>query len=191
MTLSDWLAEPVNWAFLALAAPMVVAALRVVTSRNVVHAALFLVLALAASAGLFILLSAEFVAWVLVLVSIGAVIVLFLFGIMITRAPIGRETNLSHTARWPAALASLAVLAVTLWLIGAVSDEVAGFGEPLPAIGTATATGILGEGFITRYLIPFEAVGFILLAALIGGITLARKDLTPAEEAEEEERERV
>ncbi len=184
MTFADWIAEPVNWAFLAMAVPMVVAALRVVTSRNVVHAALFLVLALAASAGLFILLSAEFVAWVLVLVYIGAVIVLFLFGIMITRAPIGRETNLSHDTRWPAALASVAVLAVTLWLIIAVSEEVAGFGEPLPAVGVATATGVLGEGFINRYLIPFEAVGFVLLAALIGGVTLARKDLTPLEEEE-------
>ena len=186
MTFSDWLADPVNWAFLAMAVPMVVAALRVVTSRNVVHAALFLVLTLAASAGLFILLSAEFVAWVLVLVYIGAVIVLFLFGIMITRAPIGRETDLSHNARWPAALAALAVLAVTLWLIGAVTDQIPGFGELLPAVGVPTSTGVLGEGFINRYLIPFEAVGFLLLAALIGGITLARKDLTPVEEEEGE-----
>ena len=186
MTFSDWLAEPVNWAFLALALPMTVAAVRVVTSRNVVHAALFLVLTLAASAGMFILLSAEFVAWVLVLVYIGAVIVLFLFGIMITRAPIGRETDLSHAGRWPAALASLAVLALTLWLITAVSGQVEGFDGPLPAVGAATDSAILGEGFIMRYLIPFEAVGFILLAALIGGITLARKDLTPAEEEEAE-----
>ncbi len=184
MTFSDWIAEPVNWAFLAMAIPMVVAALRVVTSRNVVHAALFLVLALAASAGLFILLSAEFVAWVLVLVYIGAVVVLFLFGIMITRAPIGRETNLSHDTRWPAAVAALGVFAVTFWLINAVTRQVGGFGDPLPAVGRATPTGILGEGFINRYLIPFEAVGFVLLAALIGGITLARKDLTPAEEEE-------
>ena len=185
MTFSDWLAEPVNWAFLAIAVPMVLAALRVVTSRNVVHAALFLVLTLAASAALFILLSAEFVAWVLVLVYIGAVVVLFLFGIMITRAPIGRETNLSHTTRWPAALAALAVLGVTLWLILTISGQLlGGYTDPLPDVGTATATGILGEGFINRYLIPFEAVGFVLLAALIGGITLARKDLTPAEEEE-------
>ena len=183
MTFSEWLAEPVNWAFLAMAVPATLAAVRVVTSRNVVHAALFLVLTLAATAGLFILLSAEFVAWVLVLVYIGAVIVLFLFGIMITRAPIGRESDLSHGARWPAALASLAVLGVTLWLILAVSEQM-GHGDPLPAVGTATATGILGEGFINRYLIPFEAVGFVLLAALVGGVTLARKDLTPAEEEE-------
>ncbi len=186
MTFSDWLAEPANWAFLALAVPMVLAALRVVTSRNVVHAALFLVLTLAATAGVFILLSAEFVAWVLVLVYIGAVVVLFLFGTMITRAPIGRETNLSHATRWPAALASAAVLGVTVWLVVDLSQGGNGFSDPLPAVGVATDTGVLGEGFITRYLIPFEAVGFVLLAALIGGITLARKDLTPAEEDEGE-----
>lgn len=185
MTFSEWLAEPVNWAFLALAVPCVLAAVRVVTSRNVVHAALFLVLTLAASAGLFILLSAEFAAWVLVLVYIGAVVVLFLFGIMITRAPLGREGGLSHSARWPAALAALAVLALTLSLILSASG-VAGWNEPLPAVGSRTDAGVLGEAFINRFLIPFEAVGFILLAALIGGITLARKDLTPDEEQEAE-----
>jgi len=183
MTFSEWIAEPVNWAFLAMAIPMVLAALRVVTSRNVVHAALFLVLALAASAGLFLLLSAEFVAWVLVLVYIGAVVVLFLFGIMITRAPIGRETNLSHKNLWPAAVAALAVFGVTFWLIYELGEQV-GFSDPLPAVGQATPTGILGEGFINIYLIPFEAVGFLLLAALVGGITVARKDLSPAEEKE-------
>ena len=169
MTFSEWIAEPVNWAFLAMAIPMVLAALRVVTSRNVVHAALFLVLALAA--------------WVLVLVYIGAVVVLFLFGIMITRAPIGRETNLSHKNLWPAAVAALAVFGVTFWLIYELGEQV-GFSDPLPAVGQATPTGILGEGFINIYLIPFEAVGFLLLAALVGGITVARKDLSPAEEKE-------
>ena len=169
-----------------MAIPMAFASFRVVTSRNVVHSALFLVLTLAATAGLFILLSAEFVAWVLVMVYIGAVIVLFLFGIMITRAPIGRETELNHPTTWPAALAALAVFAMTTTLILAVGDSVAGFEDALPNIGDPTATEVLGRGFIEQYLIPFEAVGFILLAALIGGITLARKDLTPAEEEEAE-----
>lgn len=184
MTFADWIAEPANWAFLAMAIPMALAGVRVVTSRNVVHAALFLVLALAASAGLFILLSAEFVAWVLVLVYIGAVIVLFLFGIMITRAPIGRETNLSHERRGPAAIVAIALFALTSSLILTATSEIEGMDDPLPGVGERTATEIIGEGIITEFLIPFEAVGFILLAALIGGITLARKDLTPAEEEE-------
>ena len=184
MTFSDWISEPANWAFLAMAIPMVFAGFRVVTSRNVVHAALFLVLALAASAGVFILLSAEFVAWVVVLVYIGAVVVLFLFGIMITRAPIGRETDLSHTTTWPAAVVAAAVFVLTTSLIVAAADEIDGMADPLPGIGSPTATEVIGEGIVTQYLIPFEAVGFILLAALVGGITLARKDLTPAEEEE-------
>jgi NADH-quinone oxidoreductase subunit J len=177
MTFSDWISEPANWAFLLMALPMVLAAYRVVTSRNVVHAALMLVIALAASAGLFILLSAEFVAWVLVLVYIGAVIVLFLFGIMITRAPIGRESELSHATKWPAALTALSVFATTTWLsIDAFGDEeIVGVGDP-------TATEVIGEGLLGRWVLPFEAIGFLLLAALIGGITLARRDLTPAEE---------
>jgi NADH-quinone oxidoreductase subunit J len=184
MTFSTWISEPANWAFIAMAIPVAFAGFRVVTSRNVVHAALFLVLALAATAGLFILLSAEFVAWVLVLVYIGAVIVLFLFGIMITRAPIGRETELNHKTTWPAAFGALAVFVMTTSLILSVGDSIEGFDQPLPSIGVPTPTEVLGEGLIADYLIPFEAVGFILLAALVGGITLARKDLTPAEEEE-------
>ncbi len=177
MTFADWIAEPANWAFLAIALPMVFAAFRVVTTRNIVHAALFLVLALAASAGMFVLLSAEFVAWVLVLVYIGAVIVLFLFAIMITRAPIGRESNLDHANRVPAALSGLATFILTAWL------SVSAFGdEQIAGVGTRTSTEIIGVGIIERFVIPFEAVGFILLAALVGGVTLARKDQTPAEE---------
>ena len=93
MTLSDWLSFPANWAFLVLGLPVLVFGFRVVTTKNIVHAALYLVGALAGTAGLFLLLSAEFVAWVLVLVYIGAVIVLFLFGIMITRAPTGFQSD--------------------------------------------------------------------------------------------------
>ncbi|REK12799.1 MAG: NADH-quinone oxidoreductase subunit J, partial [Actinobacteria bacterium] len=83
MTFADWISAPVNWVFLAIGLIVLLSGFRVVTSKNVVHAALFLVGALAGTAGLFLMLSAEFVAWVLVLVYIGAVIVLFLFGIMI------------------------------------------------------------------------------------------------------------
>jgi len=182
MTFGDWISEPTNWVFLLLAVPMVLASWRVVASPNVVHAALSLVIALAASAGQFILLGAEFVAWVLVLVYIGAVIVLFLFGIMITRAPIGRESELSHTKRWPAALAGLAVFVTTAWL------SVDAFGTTEVArVGVPTPTEVIGRGLLGRFVLPFEAIGFLLLAALIGGITLARRDAEPAEEEAREE----
>ncbi len=71
-------------------------AIRVVTTSNVIHAAISLVFTLALTAVLFLILSAEFVALVLVLVYIGAVIVLFLFGIMITRAPLGKNAELDN-----------------------------------------------------------------------------------------------
>ena len=142
----------------------------VVTSRNVVHAALTLVVALAGSAALFLMLGAEFVAWTVVLVSIGAVIVLFLFGIMITRAPTGRDSaQLDHARRWPAALAALGTFA-TIATVTTIAFEDAEIAE-----GVVRSEDI-GELLFSRFVIPFEAVSFVLLAALIGGIVLARKD---------------
>ncbi len=84
-----------NVVFGVIAAAMAIAALRVVTTKNIVHAALYLMVVLAGVAALYILLAAEFTAVVQVLVYIGAILVLFLFGIMLTRAPIGRMTRLS------------------------------------------------------------------------------------------------
>ena len=75
---------------------LLLSGVKVVTTSNVIHAAIFLVFTLATTAVLFILLSAEFVALVLILVYIGAVIVLFLFGVMITRAPLGPNAELDN-----------------------------------------------------------------------------------------------
>ncbi len=180
MVFSDWISAPVNWVYLAVGAAVIVAAFRVVTSQNVVHAALFLVATLAGSAGLFLLLGAEFVAWVLVLVYIGAVIVLFLFGIMITRAPVVRDVGLDNKKARP--LAAL----VALLLFGTLSwTSITAFGDlAVQDVGVPTSTAVLGEALLGRFVLPFEIVGFILLAALVGGITLARRDLTPLEEEE-------
>jgi NADH-quinone oxidoreductase subunit J len=179
MTLLDWIAQPVNWVFLILGVVSMVAGYRVVTSQNVVHAALALVAALAASAGLFLMLSAEFVAWVLVLVYIGAVIILFLFGIMITRAPMGRDVALDHPRKGWAVIISVALFGVLTW------GSLQAFGaQEISQLGEATSTETIGISLLGRFVVPFEAVSFVLLAALIGGITLARRDLTPAEEAE-------
>jgi NADH-quinone oxidoreductase subunit J len=179
MSLSAWISEPVNWVFLAIGLAVVFSGYRVVTAKNLIHAALYLVGALAGSAGLFLLLSAEFVAWVLVFVYIGAVVVLFLFGIMITRAPTGLDESLDtrHNA-WPALL-SLAVFVTLAW----TSIDAFGSNEVLTT-GAPTSTELLGESLLGRFVIPFEVVSFVLLAALIGGITIARRDLTPVEEEE-------
>ena len=103
-----------NIAFWIIAVVMVVAALKVVTVRNVVHAALYLVVVLAGVAALFLLLGAEFVGITQVLVYIGAVVVLFLFGIMLTRAKLGEdeEANQGMPARIGALLIAGLLLAV-------------------------------------------------------------------------------
>jgi NADH-quinone oxidoreductase subunit J len=176
--MSDWFSEPGNWWFLLLGIPMLVGAARAVTSPNIVRAVAYFVLTLGGLAGMFLLLGAEFVAWTLVLVYIGAVIVLFLIGIMITRAPLGRSVDLDHSRRWPAALISLAVFAAMSW----ASIDFFGDEEIVPEI--AGRTGDVGESIFTRFVIPFEVVSFVLLAALIGGIVLARRD-PESEEASE------
>ncbi len=177
MDFADWASETTNWVFLVVGLAVAFSAFRVVTARNVVHAALFLVATLAGTAVLFLLLSAEFVAWVLVLVYIGAVIVLFLFGIMITRAPTGYDKGLDADKKlWPAVL-SVATFVLLSWA------SIEAFGsETIQGVGEPTSTETLGLALLGRFVMPFEVVSFVLLAALIGGITIARRDLDPIEE---------
>lgn len=164
-----------NIAFGIMTALIVGSALRMVTTRNVVHAALFLVVVLACLAGQYVLLSAEFVATTQVLVYIGAVTVLFLFGIMLTRAPMGHATVMTGR-RWPAA-AGVSLLLVGV-MVYALLDE---FGaDELPEGAAADAsifkTADVSDSVFSQFIIPFEAVSVLLLAALIGAIVLARKD---------------
>src|SRR5215813_4874233 len=94
-------------AFWVLALAMAGAALGVVRTKNIVHAALFLVVVLAGAAGQYLLLLSEFVAWVQVLIYIGAVVILFLFGIMLTRAPMRTDLPLDNEQRWGAVVVAL------------------------------------------------------------------------------------
>lgn len=170
MSFGDWISDARNIVFLVIAGAMTVGGFFVVTAKSVIHAALMLVLTLAGSAALFLMLGAEFVAWTVVLVYIGAVIVLFLFGIMITRAPLKRDSvPLDHKRRWPAAVIALGTFALI-----SVTTTLA-FEDATIADGV-TRTSDLGTVLFTRFVIPFEAVSFVLLAALIGGIVLARRD---------------
>ena len=158
-------------AFLILAVIGGLAALLVVTSRNVVHAALYLVVALASVAGVYLLLAAPFVAFVQVIIYVGAIVVLLLFGIMLTRAPVGRRV-LDNTARARAGafvVGAGVFVMLTVFLAGA-------FGDQRISNRAATATAALGESIFRNYVLPFEAVSVLLLAALIGAIVLARRD---------------
>ncbi len=160
-----------NIAFGVIALVVVVSAVRVVTTDNIVHAALYLIGVLGGIGALYILLLAEFVATTQYLVYIGAIVVLFLFGIMLTRAPLGRTLNLT-SAQWPVALAVAALLAgvMTLALVDAYEDR------QLPEDATILRTDDVGDAIFSQFIIPFEAVSVLLLAALIGAIVLARRD---------------
>jgi NADH-quinone oxidoreductase subunit J len=163
-----------NVGFGIIAATMIFAALCVVTTKKVVHAALWLVVVLGGVAAQYILAAAEFVAVSQVLVYVGAVMVLFLFGIMLTRAKIGDDPDLNN-AGWgigiPVAVLLLGVLAYVV--IDAFEDTVLVDQDEARIAGTTQA---IADGYLGPYLIPLIALSFVLLAAAIGAIVLARKD---------------
>ncbi|MED5166167.1 MAG: NADH-quinone oxidoreductase subunit J [Actinomycetota bacterium] len=159
-----------NVAFGVLALAMVAAALRMVTTRNVVHAALYLVVVLAGVAGMFILLGAEFVGVTQVLVYIGAIVVLFLFGIMLTKGSFGEDDGVTGERRLVAGLVGLLVFGVmAAALVESFEDA------ELSRSGPST-TAELADSIFSDYIVPFEAVSVLLLAALIGAIVVARRD---------------
>jgi NADH-quinone oxidoreductase subunit J len=147
------------------------AGIRVVTSQNVVHAALYLVATLSGVAVLYVILLAEFVAWVQILVYVGAVVVLMLFGLMLTRAPLGKA-NYDNDQRPLAALCALAIFGVTSYImIDAFEGKEISFARTL---GTTTAS--LSQVIFSAYVLPFEVVSVLLLAALVGAVLIARRD---------------
>jgi len=155
---------------------MAFSAMRVVTTRNVVHAALYLVVTLMGAAVLYLLLTAEFVAWVQVLVYVGAIVVLTLFGLMLTRAPIGTG-HYDNDQRWLALLCSVAVFAVTAWvLIDTFGDQKISLVRQTAKGVRGTETAALGEVIFSVYVLPFEVVSVLLLAALVGAVVIARRD---------------
>jgi NADH-quinone oxidoreductase subunit J len=165
-----------NIFFYAFAALIVAAAVAVVTTKNVVRAALYLVTVFVGVVAQYLLLAAEFVAVTQILVYIGAIMVLMLFGIMLTRARIGRDVDLTHDTWWMGLVTAVALLGVMGYaLIDAFEDT------PLPrdtridhVDGSNSAT--VSDAIFSQYLIPFEIVSVLLLAALVGAIVLARKD---------------
>ena len=163
------------------------AAILTVTSKNLVHAALFLAVTLAGIAGVFLTLAADFLALVQLLVYVGAVAVLFLFGLMLTRAPIGREA-LDNQNRGLAIAVSggLFVLLSTL-IIGAVSSGA--LGETSVAEVTGPRIEDIGIATFAEWVLPFEVLSMLLLAALIGAIVLARPE--SGESGEEAEVTRI
>jgi NADH-quinone oxidoreductase subunit J len=160
-----------EYAFLVFAVVGGLSAIAVVTARNVVHAALYLVVSLLSVAGVYLLLGAEFVAWVQILIYVGAIVILFLFGLMLTKAPIGRDT-LDNQQRGIGALVGVGVFAGLVFLI----QEAFPMQDAVAFETVQGSTDVIGQAIFRNYVLPFEAISFLLLAALIGAIVLARKD---------------
>ena len=219
-----------NIAFAIIAATMVVCALKMVTTANVVHAALYLVIVLAGVAAIFILLGSDFVGATQILVYIGAIIVLFLFGIMLTRARLGDdETVESERRTMGAAVGVLLMVVMSFALIDGFDDTPIEFSDPnavryeptthdvddlptpvldaleisdttgsvlvtrdmfdrlgeiggaelqrrVPGAETYGNTKALADSIFSQYIVAFEAVSVLLLAALIGAVVVARKE---------------
>ena len=165
-----------NIFFYVIAATMVGAAVVVVTNRNIVRSALALIVVFAGVAAQFVILAAEFVAVTQVLVYIGAIMVLVLFGIMLTKSKIGRDLDSTNEHWWVGVITALLLVGVMGYaLIDYFGDD------PLPAerqIATVndSNTATVSDAIFGQYLIPFEVISVLLLAALVGAIVIARKD---------------
>ncbi|MFD8254540.1 NADH-quinone oxidoreductase subunit J family protein [Streptomyces werraensis] len=147
------------------------AAVVTVTTRQLVHAALWLVVALGGLAVEYLLLTAEFIAWVQVLIYVGSVVVLLLFGLMLTRAPIGRSPDADSGNRWVALTVAVAAAAALVWV---VVDAFRTTWIDLDGAPSGT-TEVTGAGLFQHWVLPFEALSVLLLAALVGAIVLSRK----------------
>lgn len=157
--------------FYGNAALVLIPAFGVVTSRNIIHAALWLALCLVGVAGVFFALGAEFLAAIQVLLYAGGIVVLLLFAVMLTRG-VADEGARVVNRQAPCAVLACGVLAVVLIYVvtGQYWPRV---GFPPGTDGTAAN---LADALLSPYVLPFEAASVLLLAAIIGAIVIARAD---------------
>jgi NADH-quinone oxidoreductase subunit J len=153
----------------AVAAVLVGSSLLVVLSRNLFHSVLWLAAALVATAGVFLLLHAEFLAAVQVLLYAGGVVTIVVFAIMLTERLVGQ--SLLQVSRGLGAGAAAAI-AVFLGVAAAVLRAGPASGRPTPAPTTAA----LGRALLTEWVLPFEALAVLFVAAMLGALYLARED---------------
>jgi len=159
-------------AFYAIGATTVVSALMVAAVRNLIHAVLFLVLTFVGVAGIYIVLSADFVAMAQVLIYAGAISVLLVFSVMLT--PAGDRKNSDTSFQAPALALAVFVLAVTVFVIYDTNWQLANRGQFL-----ATAAS-LGQSFLHPYVVPFEVASVLLVVAMVGAIVLTQEESTDA-----------
>jgi len=160
--------------FYIFAVIAVVTAVAVVSVRNPVHSALYLIVCFLQVAAIFILLRAPFLAAVQVFIYVGAVMVLFLFAVMVLDVGKERYAEHMHSQAIPAVIAVIGLLAIGIWMIstGRITAPLGAYTEE----ALAKNTEVIGKSLFTQYIFPFEVVSLLLLIALIGAVVLVLKD---------------
>ena len=161
-----------TFVFYFLAAIMVLAALRVITARNPVHAALFLVLTFFNAGGIWLLLQAEFLAIVLVMVYVGAVMVLFLFVVMMLDINLDRIREGFWSYLPVGALVGILMLVEMVMVLGGSYFGLEAMPAPAAAAESYSNTRELGRVLYTDYVYPFELASLVLLVAMVAAVAL-------------------
>jgi NADH-quinone oxidoreductase subunit J len=186
-----------TFVFYFLAAILLFAGLRVITARNPVHAALFLVLAFFTASGIWLLLEAEFLAITLVLVYVGAVMVLFLFVVMMLDINLARLREGFWDYLPLAATVSILMVLEMVVVLGGKYFGLTKFAAPIPHAADYSNTKELGRVLYTEYVYPFEIAAVILLVAIVAAIalTMRRRKTTkyqnPAEQVRVKRADRI
>lgn len=186
-----------DYVFYALAAILVIAGLRVITARNPVHAALYLVLAFFTAAGIWLLLEAEFLAIALVLVYVGAVMVLFLFVVMMLDINLDKLREGFWNYAPLGAVVGLVMAGEMITIVGMRHFGPDRISAPAPHPADYSNTAELGRQLYTDYVLPFELAAVVLLVAIVAAIALTmrrRKDskfLDPAKQVRVRRTDRI
>ncbi|GLT21928.1 NADH-quinone oxidoreductase subunit J [Zoogloea oryzae] len=174
--------------FYFFSAVMVLASLRVITARNPVHAALFLVLAFFSAGGIWMLLHAEFLAIALVMVYVGAVMVLFLFVVMMLDINLERIRQGFWSYLPVGALVGVLMVVEMIMVLGGRYFGLEGMPEPGPAPAGYSNTKELGRLIYTDYVYPFELASIVLLVAMVAAVALTlrkRKNVKKVDPAQQ------
>ena len=162
--------------FYFFAALAVVSAILVVTRRNVVQSAIFLITALLATAGIFLQLHAEFLFIVQVILYAGGIMVLFVFVIMLINMDVSLH-QVQFNRQWWLGLILAIVLGAELTIAIAIGRSHTAFGEPAPASSLEPSTQLVGKVLFGEYMLPFEIASILLLVAMIGAVVMGKKKI--------------
>jgi NADH-quinone oxidoreductase subunit J len=156
--------------FIVLAAMAVSGAVSLILQRHPIHSALSLIVVMAALAGLYLLLGAEFIAAVQIIVYAGAIMVLFIFVIMLLNAGVEERTSFSRMARYVGLPLAVVLLLQLVWWAAKVPAQAAQTAQAL------TSTRSLALMLFREFLLPFELTSILILIAILGAVVLAKKE---------------